>query len=590
MLDKNNKILIVFTYTYDRLGRVSTLKSGNVTRTMTYDIHGWTTSLKTALSGKTMTEKLYYADSSKPRYNGFVSRRDLDGYSYLYTYNNRGFLTEAKYSGGESGSDYTETFSYNDRGGLLTLKRMGVTDLLPSGSKSFGTLDDISGSYTGNRLTSVTVSTGAQVYDKRTGIRKSGTYSLSYDASGRLTSDGTRGVTSITYDNNGMLTGSKTSDTSIEITRDGLGRKMASAIRRNSTSGMPMPADCRGYTGNGHVVRNSSLEMSRFPGGFFDSAGSPYYYLTDFQGNNIGVYDKTGKLVQRTDYYASGEPWLEPVYGSGASGNRYLFGGKERMAGGALNEYDFEARNYVASFQRFTTIDPETEKFPWMSPYAYCNGNPINFIDQSGLYPKSILYYRQTKLFEADYYVLSKPTSYLLSLVSSVPESYISKTKIMKRGIGHFLPLYDLIYDCGGAITIGANPMAASISLTPNYFEDDKDKYNGNGYGDDIHQWLFILSHEVVHLKHVEEKGNLFSYLFSFIADYTKYGHDKTPREIEANKGSTQYLDFIKYTNSKYGGNSLINLLKSDNNDNKKIEIITLWWNNFKKDSDGKQK
>ena len=96
---------------------------------------------------------------------------------------------------------------------------------------------------------------------------------------------------------------------------------------------------------------------------------------------------KTGKLVQRTDYYASGEPWLEPTYGNGASGNRYLFGGKERMAGGALNEYDFEARNYVASFQRFTTIDPEAEKFPWLSPYAYCNANPINFIDPTGMNP-----------------------------------------------------------------------------------------------------------------------------------------------------------------------------------------------------------
>ena len=351
---------------------------------MTYDIHGWTTSLKTALSGKTMTEKLYYADSSKPRYNGFVSRRDLDGYSYLYTYNNRGFLTEAKYSGGESGSDYTETFSYNDRGGLLTLKRMGVTDLLPSGSKSYGTLDDISGSYTGNRLTSVTVSTGAQVYDRRTGIRKSGTYSLGYDASGRLTSDGTRGVTSVTYDNNGMLTSEKSSGVQMTVTRDGLGRKTATTLNIYNSSGGVQSTETKGYTGNGHVVSKNAIVMSRFPGGFFDSAGNPYYYLTDFQGNNIGVYDKTGKLVQRTDYYASGEPWLEPEYSNSALGNRYLFGGKERMAGGALNEYDFEARNYVASFQRFTTIDPEAEKFPWLSPYAYCNGNPINFIDPTG--------------------------------------------------------------------------------------------------------------------------------------------------------------------------------------------------------------
>ena len=187
---------------------------------------------------------------------------------------------------------------------------------------------------------------------------------------------------------NGMLTGIRTSNIMMAVTRDGLGRKTGMAMNKFNSTGGLMSSDNRKYTGNGHIVSKNVLVMSRFPRGFFDSAGSPYYYLTDFQGNNIGVYDKTGKLVQRTDYYASGEPWLEPVYGSGAAANRYLFGGKERMAGGALNEYDFEARNYVASFQRFTTIDPEAEKFPWMSPYAYCNANPVNFIDPFGLYNK----------------------------------------------------------------------------------------------------------------------------------------------------------------------------------------------------------
>ena len=117
------------------------------------------------------------------------------------------------------------------------MKRMGVTDLLPSGSKSYGTLDDISGSYTGNRLTSVTVSTGAQVYDRRTGIRKSGTYSLGYDASGRLTSDGTRGMTSITYNNSGMLTGIRTSTIMMAVTRDGLGRKTGMAMNKFNSTG-----------------------------------------------------------------------------------------------------------------------------------------------------------------------------------------------------------------------------------------------------------------------------------------------------------------------------------------------------------------
>lgn len=160
-----------------------------------------------------------------------------------------------------------------DRDRILSLKRKGVTDLLASGAKTYGTLDDITGTYTGNRLTSVSVTTGAQVYDRRTGMRKSGTFSLGYDTSGRLTSDGTRGVTSVTYDNNGMQTAITISGTDIDITRDGLGRKTGSAIRRSHPSGIPVPADTRQYTGNGHVMRNSSLEMSRFPGGFFDSAG-----------------------------------------------------------------------------------------------------------------------------------------------------------------------------------------------------------------------------------------------------------------------------------------------------------------------------
>lgn len=33
---------------------------------------------------------------------------------------------------------------------------------------------------------------------------------------------------------------------------------------------------------------------------------------------------------------------------------------------------------------RFTTIDPLAEKCPNISPYAYCNGNPVNFVDPDG--------------------------------------------------------------------------------------------------------------------------------------------------------------------------------------------------------------
>lgn len=46
---------------------------------------------------------------------------------------------------------------------------------------------------------------------------------------------------------------------------------------------------------------------------------------------------------------------------------------------------DFKARFLQTSLGRFTTIDPLAEKYPSVSPYAYCNGNPVNFVDPDGM-------------------------------------------------------------------------------------------------------------------------------------------------------------------------------------------------------------
>ena len=109
----------------------------------------------------------------------------------------------------------------------------------------------------------------------------------------------------------------------------------------------------REYTSGGHVISNNRLVMSRFGGGYFDGTGNPHYYVTDWQGNNIGVVDRNGLLEQRT-------------------------------RSGGLNEYRFPARDYVPGFPRFTTVDPMCEGTPWLSPYAYCAGNPVMYIDPSG--------------------------------------------------------------------------------------------------------------------------------------------------------------------------------------------------------------
>jgi hypothetical protein len=50
-----------------------------------------------------------------------------------------------------------------------------------------------------------------------------------------------------------------------------------------------------------------------------------------------------------------------------------------------LEEDTTEFAYKAESAGRFLTIDPLAEKYPWLSPYVYCNNNPVNYIDPTGM-------------------------------------------------------------------------------------------------------------------------------------------------------------------------------------------------------------
>lgn len=61
---------------------------------------------------------------------------------------------------------------------------------------------------------------------------------------------------------------------------------------------------------------------------------------------------------------------------------QYKFTGKERDA---ESGYDyFGARYYASPFFHWTTVDPLVDNYLHVSPYAYCNWNPIKFVDPDG--------------------------------------------------------------------------------------------------------------------------------------------------------------------------------------------------------------
>lgn len=71
---------------------------------------------------------------------------------------------------------------------------------------------------------------------------------------------------------------------------------------------------------------------------------------------------------------------------TGGTSHPYRFTGKELDKLNSLNMYDFGARWYdVAGVPMWTSVDPLAEKYYNISPYAYCAGNPVIFVDPKGM-------------------------------------------------------------------------------------------------------------------------------------------------------------------------------------------------------------
>ena len=102
------------------------------------------------------------------------------------------------------------------------------------------------------------------------------------------------------------------------------------------------------------------------------------------------VVDKSGSPVQSSDYYASGMP-VAP-YGSLKNAEERLHTGKEFNAFSGLAWYDNGARGYDPITMRFLQQDPLAEKYPHLSPYAWCANNPMRFVDLVGKSPTLIPY------------------------------------------------------------------------------------------------------------------------------------------------------------------------------------------------------
>ena len=96
-------------------------------------------------------------------------------------------------------------------------------------------------------------------------------------------------------------------------------------------------------------------------------------------GNVRNVVREDGAVVESNEYYPYGG-----LFSATPSVQPYKYGAKELDRTHGLDLYNSEARWYDSLLGRTTTMDPLAEKYYSLSPYLWCAGNPVKFVDPDG--------------------------------------------------------------------------------------------------------------------------------------------------------------------------------------------------------------
>jgi RHS repeat-associated protein len=107
-----------------------------------------------------------------------------------------------------------------------------------------------------------------------------------------------------------------------------------------------------------------------------------YFYHSDHLGSASFVTNAEGAVVQHLQYLPYGELFVSQR-NSDEFDSRYKFTAKE-LDNETSYTY-FGARYYDSELSGWLSVDPMSDKRSWVSPYAYCQWNPLVLVDPSGM-------------------------------------------------------------------------------------------------------------------------------------------------------------------------------------------------------------
>ena len=106
-----------------------------------------------------------------------------------------------------------------------------------------------------------------------------------------------------------------------------------------------------------------------------------YFYHSDHLGSASWITDSAGIAVQHLQYLPYGEPYInQHPYGYS---ERFTFTGKERDEETGFGYFGARYMDHEL-MTMWLSVDPMADKYPSISPYAYCAWNPVRLVDPDG--------------------------------------------------------------------------------------------------------------------------------------------------------------------------------------------------------------
>lgn len=325
-------------------------------------------------------------------------------------------------------NDYRERISYDPNGNILTYDRHGDAARLAMDSlKYFYTTNT-------NRLHKVTdaATDAAPVdYNKYNDIKQGqADDNYQYDDIGNLVADNAESITNVTWNVYGKIASITKSGSLIKYVYDAAGNRIMKQTSTDTTiyardaggnvlsvyskpvSGTLVQSELHLYGSSRlgmttqHMVQDTSVVLS---GGFINAIrrifirGEKVFELSNHLGNVlVTLSDKKISVDQNTngaidyytadissanDYYAFGMQM--PIRKFSTKVYKYGFNGKENdnEVKGDGNQQDYGMRVYDPRLAKFLSVDPLSNKYPYLTPYQFAGNSPIKFVDLDGLEP-----------------------------------------------------------------------------------------------------------------------------------------------------------------------------------------------------------